>query len=220
MTIRVVVADDQEVVRAAFSVLLQTQPDIEVVATAADGVEAVGRSREQQPDLVLMDVRMPNLDGIEATRLLCAGDPAPKVIMLTTFDLDEYVYNALAAGASGFLLKDVTAQQLFDAVRVVAAGDAMLAPSITRRLIAQFATPRPAPRRTPAELTGRETDVLQLIAEGLSNQEIAVRLVITEETVKSHVSRLLAKLSLRDRTQAAIYAYETGLVARRQGWKR
>jgi DNA-binding NarL/FixJ family response regulator len=220
MTIRVVVADDQEVVRAAFSVLLQTQPDIEVVATAADGVEAVGRSREQQPDLVLMDVRMPNLDGIEATRLLCAGDPAPKVIMLTTFDLDEYVYNALAAGASGFLLKDVTAQQLFDAVRVVAAGDAMLAPSITRRLIAQFATPRPAPRRTPAELTGRETDVLQLIAEGLSNQEIAVRLVITEETVKSHVSRLLAKLGLRDRTQAAIHAYETGLVARRQGWKR
>jgi DNA-binding NarL/FixJ family response regulator len=220
MTIRVIIADDQEVVRAAFSVLLQTQPDIDVVATAADGVDAVGRSREQQPDLVLMDVRMPNLDGIEATRLLCAGDPAPKVIMLTTFDLDEYVYNALAAGASGFLLKDVTAQQLFDAVRVVAAGDAMLAPSITRRLIAQFATPRPAPRRTPAELTGRETDVLQLIAEGLSNQEIAVRLVITEETVKSHVSRLLAKLGLRDRTQAAIYAYETGLVARRQGWKR
>jgi DNA-binding NarL/FixJ family response regulator len=220
MTIRVIIADDQEVVRAAFTVLLQTQPDIDVVATAADGDAAVDRAREHHPDVVLMDVRMPNLDGIEATRLLCADDPAPKVIVLTTFDLDEYVYTALAAGASGFLLKDITAQQLFDAVRVVAAGDAMLAPSVTRRLIAQFTAPRPAPRRTPAELTGRETDVLQLIAEGLSNQEIAVRLVITEETVKSHVSRLLAKLGRRDRTQAAIYAYETGLVARRQGWDR
>jgi DNA-binding NarL/FixJ family response regulator len=218
MTIRVLVADDQEVVRAAFSVLLQTQPDIEVVATAADGTDAVNRCAQHQPDIVLMDVRMPNLDGIEATRQLQAGNPAPKVIMLTTFDLDEYVYNALAAGASGFLLKDITAQQLFDAVRVVAAGDAMLAPSITRRLIAQFATDRPVPRRTPTELSTRETDVLQLIAEGLSNQEIAGRLVITEETVKSHVSRLLAKLGLRDRTQAAIYAYETGLVARRQRW--
>ncbi|WP_410812874.1 response regulator [Micromonospora sp. 067-2] len=220
MTIRVIIADDQEVVRAAFTVLLQTQPDMEVVATAADGVDAVGRSREHRPDIVLMDVRMPNLDGIEATRLLHAGDPNPRVIMLTTFDLDEYVYNALAVGASGFLLKDITAQQLFDAVRVVAAGDAMLAPSITRRLIAQFATLRPAPRHIPGELTARETDVLQLIAEGLSNQEIGARLVITEETVKSHVSRLLAKLGLRDRTQAAIYAYESGLVARRQGWDR
>ncbi len=218
MTIRVLIADDQEVVRAAFTVLLQTQPDMEVVATAADGAVAIDLCHQHQPDIVLMDVRMPNLDGIAATRQLRAGDPAPKVIMLTTFDLDEYVYNALAAGASGFLLKDITAQQLFDAVRIVAAGDAMLAPSITRRLIAQFATPRPTPRRTLAELTGRETDVLLLIAEGLSNQEIAARLVITEETVKSHVSRLLAKLGLRDRTQAAIYAYETGLVARRQGW--
>jgi DNA-binding NarL/FixJ family response regulator len=217
MTIRVLIADDQDVVRAAFSVLLQTQSDFEVVATAADGAVAVALCRQHQPDIVLMDVRMPNLDGIEATRQLRVHGLAPKVIMLTTFELDEYVFNALAAGASGFLLKDITAPQLFDAVRVVAAGEAMLAPSITRRLIAQFATPRPTPRRALAELTARETDVLQLIAEGLSNQEIADRLVIAEETVKSHVSRLLGKLGLRDRTQAAIYAYETGLVARRRG---
>jgi DNA-binding NarL/FixJ family response regulator len=219
-SIRLLIADDQEVVRAAFTVLLETQPDFEVVATAADGDIAVARCAEHRPDVVLMDVRMPHLDGIEATRRLHAATdgPPPRIIMLTTFDLDEYVYDALAAGASGFLLKDITAQQLFDAVRIVAAGDAMLAPSITRRLIAQFAHPRPQPRRTSAELTARETDVLQLIAEGLSNQEIAARLTITEETVKSHVSRLLTKLGLRDRTQAAIYAYETGLVARRQGW--
>ena len=214
--IGIVVADDHEVVRAGFAALLDTQPDFTVLGTAADGAAAVRACRELRPDVVLMDVRMPGTDGIEATRQLAAGDLGPKVLILTTFDLDEYVFDALRAGASGFLLKDVTAERLFDAVRVVAAGEALLAPAVTRRLISEFAKiRRPAPAAaTPAlaTLTPRETEVLRLVAEGLSNPEIAARLVVTEETVKTHVSRVLAKLGLRDRTQAVVAAYESGLV--------
>ncbi|MGW0337737.1 response regulator [Streptomyces sp. NPDC003011] len=215
--IRVVVADDHEVVRAGYAQLLATQPDFAVVGTARDGAEAVRVCREQSPDVVLMDVRMPVMDGIEATARLHDGPGAPRVLVLTTFDLDEHVYDALAAGASGFLLKDVTAERLFDAVRVVAAGEALLAPVITRRLIAEFARLRP---RAPAPealrgLTPRETDVLRLLAEGLSNPEVAERLGVGEETVKTHVSRVLSKLGLRDRTQAVVRAYESGLVVPR-----
>ncbi|MEV4171824.1 response regulator transcription factor [Nonomuraea sp. NPDC049709] len=211
-TIRVVIADDHLVVRTGFAELLDTQPDFEVAGTAADGAEAVRVCREVSPDVVLMDVRMPGMGGIEATRLL-AGPEGPRVLILTTFDLDEYVYDALRAGASGFLLKDVTAERLFDAVRVIAAGEALLAPAVTRRLISEFArlSPRP-PARTLSTLTPRETQVLRLVAEGLSNPEIAARLIVTEETVKTHVSRVLNKLGLRDRTQAVVTAYETGLV--------
>jgi DNA-binding NarL/FixJ family response regulator len=219
VSIRVVVADDQEIVRAGFVALLGTQPDFEVAGSAADGEEAVRVCREQRPDVVLMDVRMPVLDGIAATRVLCADD-GPRVLMLTTFDLDEYVYDALSAGASGFLLKDVAAESLFDAVRVVAAGDALLAPTVTRRLIDEFARLRPrlaTPPERLADLTPRETEVLRLVAEGLSNAEIAERLVVTEETVKTHVSRVLQKLGLRDRTQAVVAAYESGLVVPRAG---
>ena len=220
--IRIVVADDHQVVRTGFATLLDTQPDFEVVGTAVDGGEAVRICRELLPDVVLMDVRMPGTDGIEATRLLVSGGhESTKVLILTTFDLDEYVFDGLRAGASGFLLKDVTAERLFDAVRVVAAGEALLAPAVTRRLISEFARirphegPREGPRAVPAALsalTPRETEVLRLVAEGLSNPEIATRLVVTEETVKTHVSRLLAKLGLRDRTQAVVAAYESGLV--------
>jgi DNA-binding NarL/FixJ family response regulator len=219
VSIRVVVADDQEIVRAGFVALLGTQPDFEVAGSAAEGEEAVRVCREQRPDVVLMDVRMPVLDGIAATRVLCADD-GPRVLMLTTFDLDEYVYDALSAGASGFLLKDVAAESLFDAVRVVAAGDALLAPTVTRRLIDEFARLRPrlaTPPERLADLTPRETEVLRLVAEGLSNAEIAERLVVTEETVKTHVSRVLQKLGLRDRTQAVVAAYESGLVVPRAG---
>ncbi|WP_049577736.1 response regulator [Nonomuraea sp. SBT364] len=213
--IRVVVADDHLVVRTGFAELLGTQPDFTVVATAADGAEAVRACREHAPDVVLMDVRMPGMDGIEATRRL-AGPGGPRVLILTTFDLDEYVYDALRAGASGFLLKDVTAERLFDAVRVVAAGEALLAPAVTRRLIDEFARLRPESAvASLAGLTPRETEVLRLVAEGLSNPEIAARLTITEETVKTHVSRVLGKLGLRDRTQAVVAAYETGLVVPR-----
>ena len=211
MTIRVVVADDQQIVREGFSALLETQEDISVVGSAADGDEAVRVCAEQQPDVVLMDVRMPGVDGIEATRRLAGA----RVIILTTFDLDDYVYDALSAGASGFLLKDAGAERLFEAVRVVAAGEALLAPAVTRRLIAEFARQRPRVRPTPerlSELTPRETEVLRLIAEGLSNLEIADRLVLSDETVKTHVSRVLFKLGLRDRTQAVVAAYESGLV--------
>jgi DNA-binding NarL/FixJ family response regulator len=221
VSIRVVVADDQDVVRAGFSALLDTQPDITVVGSAGDGAEAVRVCLEQQPDVVVMDVRMPVVDGIEATRRLAAGgDGRPRVLMLTTFDLDEYVYDALRSGASGFLLKDAAAERLFDAVRVVAAGDALLAPAVTRRLIGEFARLRPRPATPPErlrELTPRETDVLRLVAEGLSNGEIAERLVVSEETVKTHVSRVLMKLDLRDRTQAVVTAYESGLVVPRSG---
>jgi DNA-binding NarL/FixJ family response regulator len=215
--IRLVVADDHEVVRTGFAGLLATQPDFAVVGTAGDGAEAVRVCRDLAPDVVLMDVRMPTMDGIEATRQLTrAGTGGARVLILTTFDLDEYVYDALAAGASGFLLKDVTAERLFDAVRVIAAGDALLAPTVTRRLISEFAAqhrrPEAPARAALAALTPRETQVLRLVAEGLSNLEIAARLVVTEETVKTHVSRVLSKLGLRDRTQAVVAAYETGLV--------
>jgi DNA-binding NarL/FixJ family response regulator len=214
--IRILVADDHQVVRAGFAELLDTQPDFTVVATAADGAEAVRACHQLTPDIVLMDVRMPGMDGIQATRQLTAGDDGPRILILTTFDLDEYVYDALRAGASGFLLKDATAERLFDAVRVIAAGQALLAPAITRRLISEFAQQHrnndASPPPTPGVLTPRETQVLRLIAEGLSNLEIATRLVVTEQTVKTHVSRLLTKLGLRDRTQAVITAYETGLI--------
>jgi DNA-binding NarL/FixJ family response regulator len=214
-----VVADDHEVVRAGFAALLGTQPDFDVLGTASDGAAAVAVCRELRPDVVLMDVRMPGIDGIEATRQLMAGQDPPRVLILTTFDLDEYVFDALRAGASGFLLKDATAERLFDAVRVVAAGDALLAPAVTRRLISEFARIRPpaATSATPAPaalaaLTPRETEVLRLVAAGLSNPEIAGRLVVTEETVKTHVSRVLAKLGLHGRSQAVVAAYESGLV--------
>jgi DNA-binding NarL/FixJ family response regulator len=210
---RLVVVDDQDVVRAAFAALLNTQPDFEVVGTAADGAVAVEVCRRERPDVVLMDVRMPVMDGIEATRRIVAD--GPRVLILTTFDLDEHVYDALSAGASGFLLKDVTAERLFDAVKVVAAGEALLAPSVTRRLVAEFArmrVRRPARAAALSALTPRETEVLRLVAAGLSNQEIAARLVVGEETVKTHVSRVLAKLGLRDRTQAVVLAYESGLI--------
>jgi DNA-binding NarL/FixJ family response regulator len=216
--IRVVVADDQDVVRAGFGALLETQADFGVVGTAADGADAVRVCHEQRPDVVLMDVRMPTMGGIEATRQIVAadrgdGEASVHVLMLTTFDLDEYVYEALRAGATGFLLKDVTAEHLFDAVRVVASGEALLAPSVTRRLISQFARLRPqGPAPALASLTPRETEVLQLVANGMSNTEIATALVLGEQTVKTHVSRILSKLGLRDRTQAVVLAYESGLV--------
>jgi DNA-binding NarL/FixJ family response regulator len=223
--VRIVVADDHQVVRAGFAELLDTRPDFTVVGIAADGAEALRLCRDLQPDVVLMDVRMPGMDGIEATRQLAgSGETGPRVIILTTFDLDEYVYDALRAGASGFLLKDITAERLFDAVRVVADGEALLAPGITRRLISEFAALH---RKSDddsavalgsariAALTPRETQVLRLVAEGLSNTEIAARLVVTEETVKTHVSRMLRKLGLRDRTHAVVTAYESGLVTPR-----
>jgi len=214
MTIRVVIADDHEVVRTGFATMLHTQPDISVVGLAAGGGEAVAICRRECPDVVLMDIRMPGMDGIEATRQLTATDPV-RVIMLTTFDLDEYVYDALAAGASGFLLKDLVADDLIVAVRIVAAGDALLAPPITRRLIADVARFRTRPTARQdilPRLTPRETEVLRMVAEGQSNTEIAERLTISAETVKTHVSRILEKLELRDRVQAVVYAYETGLV--------
>ncbi|MFG2525098.1 response regulator [Streptomyces sp. NPDC048527] len=219
MTIRVVIADDQMMVREGFSVLLNAMPGIQVVGEAVNGREAIARVRELSPDVVLMDIRMPELNGIEATREIAAMDGAAKVLVLTTFDLDEYVYQALRAGASGFLLKDASARQLADGVRVVAEGEALLAPSVTRRLITEFSklaeTPKlPAVANPGAfgELTERETEVLVLIAQGLSNAEIAGRLVVAESTIKTHVSRVLVKLGLRDRTQAAVFAYEARLV--------
>jgi DNA-binding NarL/FixJ family response regulator len=213
VTIRVLVADDQEIVRAGYTALLNTQPDIIVVGSAANGADAVRLCREQQPDVVLMDVRMPTMDGVEATRQLAAehSSARPRVLVLTTFDLDQHVYDALNAGASGFLLKDVTAERLFDAVRVIAAGEALLAPTVTRRLIGEFARLLQQPDLLRM-LTPRETEVLRLVAEGLSNLEIAERLVVSDETIKTHVSRILAKLGLRDRAQAVVAAYETGLV--------
>ncbi|WP_214107486.1 response regulator [Acrocarpospora catenulata] len=216
-TIRVLIADDQMMVRQGFTVLLNAEPGIEVVGQAVDGLDAVAKIAELAPDVVLMDIRMPGLGGIEATRRITeAPGAAVKVLVLTTFDIDEYVYEALRAGASGFLLKDASAAELAHAVRVVAAGDALLAPNVTKRLIAEFSRVTGA-RRAPlkdrvGDLTERETEVLSLIAQGLSNAEIAQCLVVAEQTVKSHVSRILVKLGLRDRTQAAVYAYETGLV--------
>ena len=219
MTIRVVVADDQEVVRSGFAALLETQDDLEVVGTAGDGAEAVDLCRAERPDVVLMDVRMPTMDGLEAARRVAGeSDHGTRVLMLTTFDLDEYVYEALRAGASGFLLKRAPAEDLVAGIRVVARGDALLAPSVTRRLIGEFARLNPAVPLRPdrlRELTPRETEVLRLVADGLSNAEIAERLVVSEETVKTHVSRVLQKLGLRDRAQAVVVAYESGLVAPR-----
>ncbi|MER6580232.1 response regulator transcription factor [Nonomuraea sp. NPDC001023] len=216
-SIRVLIADDQVMVRQGFTVLLNAEPGIEVVGQAVNGLDAVDKVAELDPDVVLMDVRMPELGGIEATRRIAARpDASAKVLVLTTFDLDDYVYEALRAGASGFLLKDASAAELAHAVRVVATGDALLAPNVTKRLIAEFTRVSRAPRAPLKErvgdLTERETEVLALIAQGLSNAEIAERLVIAEQTVKTHVSRILVKLGLRDRTQAAVFAYETGLV--------
>ncbi|MGX1881692.1 response regulator [Streptomyces sp. NPDC055287] len=217
MTIRVLIADDQMMVRQGFTVLLNAEPGIEVVGQAVDGLDAVAKVAELTPDVVLMDIRMPGLGGIDATRRITEPPGATvKVLVLTTFDLDEYVYEALRAGASGFLLKDASAAELAQAVRVVAAGDALLAPTITKRLIAEFSRLTDAPRAPlkdrVGDLTERETEVLSLIAQGLSNAEIAGRLVVAEQTVKTHVSRILVKLGLRDRTQAAVFAYDTGLV--------
>ena len=215
--IRVLVADDQTLVRAGFRVLVESAPDLEVVGEAGDGVEAVERARRELPDVVLMDIRMPRMDGLEATRRIVALDRAEgvRVLVLTTFDLDEYVYQALRAGASGFLLKDTPPADLLAAIRVVAAGDALLAPRVTRRLIAEFAR-RPEPSAvTPAALaalTDREREVLALVARGLSNAEIAELLVVSGATAKTHVSRVLAKLGARDRAQLVMLAYETGLV--------
>jgi DNA-binding NarL/FixJ family response regulator len=213
MTTRVLLADDQELVRAGFRMILETQADIQVVGDADDGVEAVAATRRLQPDVVLMDIRMPNLDGLQATRQIVAAGSATRVLILTTFDLDEYVYQALAAGASGFLLKNAPPEQLISAVRVVAAGDGLLAPSITRRVIEQFTRlPPPGGTDALAGLTDREREVLKLVARGLSNSEIAAELVISDATVKSHVAHLLAKLQLRDRVQAVVLAYESGLI--------
>jgi DNA-binding NarL/FixJ family response regulator len=216
VTVKVLVVDDQEIVRAGFSALLDGQPDLEVAGQAANGAEAVELAGQLVPDVILMDVRMPVLDGLAATRQILAGvapGEPPRIIMLTTFDLDEYVYDALRAGASGFLLKHSSPDELTAAVRIVAAGDALLAPSITRRLVEDFARVQPVLPATAGSLTPRETDVLRLIARGQSNREIAATLVLAEQTVKTHVSRILTKLDLRDRAQAVVYAYEAGVVA-------
>ena len=214
--LRVLIADDQALVRAGFRLILEADESIEVVAKAADGEEAVATARRLRPDVVLMDVRMPRLDGLEAARrILSEAGMRPRVIMLTTFDVDEYVYRALQVGASGFLLKDVSPEQLVAAVRLVNTGDALLAPSITRRLVERFARPEVPATQPPAaleSLTAREREVLLLVARGLSNGELAERLTLSEATVKTHVARILAKLNLRDRVQAVVLAYESGLV--------
>jgi DNA-binding NarL/FixJ family response regulator len=213
--IRVLIADDQALVRGGFRMILDAQKDVEVVGEASDGREAVAQARELDPDVVLMDIRMPELDGLEATRQLVSGDGSARVLMLTTFDLDEYVYEAMKAGASGFLLKDVRPEQLAEAVRVVAAGDSLLAPAITQRLIAEFVRRPPPGSGAPtelSELTERELEVLKLIARGLSNGEIASELFVSEATVKTHVTHVLSKLKVRDRVQAVVLAYESGLV--------
>ncbi|MFB8242073.1 response regulator [Kitasatospora purpeofusca] len=217
MTIRVMIADDQAMVREAFSVLLGAQPGIEVIATAVDGLDAVAKAEKLRPDVIVMDIRMPGLNGIEATRRITGqAGLSTRILVLTTFDLDEYVYEALRAGADGFLLKDASGVQLAEAVRVVAAGDALLSPGLTKRLITEFArlggSAKPPAQVRIDILTNRETEVLTLVARGLSNAEIATELVVAEQTVKTHMGSLLQKLQLRDRTQAAVLAYETGLV--------
>jgi DNA-binding NarL/FixJ family response regulator len=213
--IRVLIADDQALLRGGFRMILESQKDIEVVGEAADGREALEQARALEPDVVLMDIRMPELDGLEATRQLVGGDGAPRVLILTTFDLDEYVYEAMKAGASGFLLKEVRPEQLADAVRVVAAGETLVAPAITRRLIEEFVRRRPPGSGTPpevSELTERELEVFKLVARGLSNSEIAAMLFLSEATVKTHITHVLAKLGLRDRVQVVVLAYESGLI--------
>jgi DNA-binding NarL/FixJ family response regulator len=218
MSIRVLLVDDQALIRAGFRMILDAEEDMEVVGECSDGTQAVDSVRRLRPDVVLMDIRMPEMDGIEATRLIAGreGEAGPRVLMLTTFDLDEYVYDALRAGASGFLLKDVPAEQLVEGIRVVAQGDALLAPSITRRLIQEFSRGAAVQQNAPKELedlTPRELEVFRLIARGLSNAEIAAELIVSETTVKTHVARVLMKLGLRDRVQAVVLAYESGVVA-------
>ncbi|MEV6266273.1 response regulator transcription factor [Kribbella sp. NPDC051936] len=210
-TTRVVIADDQALVRTGFRMILSAR-GIEVVGEAADGVEAVDAVRRLHPDVVLMDIRMPTMDGLEATRRILATPTRCRILILTTFDLDQYVYAALSAGASGFLLKDVTPEHLAAAVRLVTTGDALLAPSITRRLVERFATPTPTLHRDLSSLTPRELEVLTLMGQGLSNAEIATALTLSEATVKTHAARIFAKLTLRDRSQAVVLAYETGLI--------
>ena len=216
MSIRILIADDQALVRAGFKMILDAEGDLDVVGEASDGAQAITMAAELEPDVVLMDIRMPEVDGIEATRRVIAeaGERPVRVLMLTTFDLNEYVYEALRAGASGFLLKDVPPEQLVAGIRVVAEGEALLAPSITRRLIQEFATAAPAPSEPPPgldELTPREVEVFKLVSRGLSNAEIAAELVVSETTVKTHVARVLMKLGLRDRVQAVVLAYESGV---------
>jgi DNA-binding NarL/FixJ family response regulator len=212
VTIRVLVADDQSMVRAGFRMLLGGEPDIEVVAEASNGLEAVDKAARFSPTVVLMDIRMPELDGLEATRRILAADDAARILILTTFDLDEYVYEALRAGASGFVLKDEPPEQLIAAIRIVAGGNALLSPAITKRVIKQFARiPQPAPPSQFDELTERELDVFRLVARGLSNAEIGRELYISDTTVKTHITHILQKLDLRDRVQAVVLAYESGL---------
>ncbi len=214
MTIRVLIADDQSMVRAGFRMLLSGEQDMEVVAEASNGLEAVAKAARFDPTVILMDIRMPELDGLQATRRILATDNTARILILTTFGLDEYVYEALSAGASGFVLKDDPPEQLIEAVRTVAAGDALLSPAITKRVINQFTRiPRHAAPKELDELTAREQDILRLIARGLSNKEIGVELYISETTVKTHVTHILQKLGLRDRVQVVVLAYETGLVA-------
>jgi DNA-binding NarL/FixJ family response regulator len=217
VSIRLLIVDDQELVRTGFRLFLETQDDLEVVGEARDGAEAIDRAQQLQPDVILMDIRMPRMDGVEATRRLTSAglEPPPRVLVLTTFDLDEYVFGALRAGAAGFLLKDAPRERLVEAIRVVHSGDALLSPSITRRLVEDFAArtdPLQPPPALVDELTPREREVLVLVARGLANKEIADRLVVTEATVKSHVGSILMKLGLRDRVQAVVFAYEHGIV--------
>jgi DNA-binding NarL/FixJ family response regulator len=212
MTIRVLVADDQSMVRAGFRMLLGGEEDMEVVAEASNGIEAVAQAARFNPGIILMDIRMPELDGLQATRRILAADKTARILILTTFDLDEYVFEALRAGASGFVLKDDSPEQLIAAIRTVAAGDALLSPTITKRVIQKFArTPRAAPPKEIDELSERERDVFRLMTRGLSNAEIGKQLFISETTVKTHVTHILQKLSLRDRVQAVVLAYQTGL---------
>jgi DNA-binding NarL/FixJ family response regulator len=213
MSIRVLVADDQSMVRSGFRMLLSREQDIEVVAEASNGLEAVDKAGRFRPTVVLMDIRMPELDGLEATRRILAADDAPRVLILTTFDLDEYVYQALRAGASGFVLKDDPAEQLLSAIRIVAGGEALLSPAITKRVISQFSRmPQRTPQKELEDLTERELEVLRLIARGLSNAEIGQELHISDTTVKTHITHIFQKLDLRDRVQAVVLAYESGLV--------